>query len=62
MVGFIFTGFSVYIFLKKNPNESKNIVSHISDIIKYMPINKYAADMLTPFMDFTNQKSFFKST
>jgi hypothetical protein len=61
MAGFIFTGFSIYIFLKKNPNESKSIVSHISDIIKYMPVNRDASDMLSPFMDFTNQKSFFNS-
>ncbi len=59
MAGFLFTGFSVYIFLKKNPNESKTVVSQISDIIKYMPINREASDMLSPFMDFTNQKSLF---
>ena len=56
-----FMGLSLYLFIRKNPVQSKNMLSHANDIIKYMPVDKSAADMFTPFLDFSNQKSFFGS-
>jgi 5-methylcytosine-specific restriction protein A len=34
--------------------------SHANDIIRYMPISRSSADMLSPFLDFANKKSLFQ--
>ena len=61
MIGFGFAGLSVYLFLKKNPMESKNVLEEANNIIKHMPMGKGNLDVLSPFMDFTNQKTFLPS-
>ena len=48
-----FLAMSFYVFLKKNPNEGKNIVAHANNLIRYMPIEHGTADMLSPIFDFT---------
>ena len=45
---------SFYLFLKKNPYEGQNILSHANTMIKYMPIEKNTQDVLTPIFDFTS--------
>jgi hypothetical protein len=60
MSAFAFVGLSLYIFLKKNPGQSQSMMSHANDIIRYMPISRSSADMLSPFLDFANQKSLFQ--
>jgi hypothetical protein len=61
MSTFAFVGLSLYIFLKKNPGQSQSMLSHANDIIRYMPISRSSADMLSPFLDFANNKSLFQS-
>ena len=58
MIGFGFAGLSIYLFLKKNPHQSKTILHQATDIIKHMPMGKSNMDILTPFIDFTNQTPF----
>ena len=60
MTTFAFIGLSLYIFLKKNPGQSQSMLSHANDIIRYMPISRTSADMLSPFLDFANKKSLFE--
>ena len=60
MSTFAFVGLSLYIFLKKNPGQSQSMLSHANDIIRYMPISRSSADMLSPFLDFANNKSLFQ--
>ena len=60
MTTFAFIGLSLYIFLKKNPGQSHTMLSHANDIIRYMPISRSSADMLSPFLDFANKKSMFQ--
>ena len=60
MFTFAFVGLSLYIFLKKNPGQSHTMLSHANDIIRYMPISRSSADMLSPFLDFANKKSLFQ--
>ena len=60
MSTFAFVGLSLYIFLKKNPGQSQSMMSHANDIIRYMPISRSSADMLSPFLDFANNKSMFQ--
>lgn len=50
---FGFIGLSLFLFLRRNPENSRNLMVHANDIIKYMPISKGTADMITPFFDFT---------
>jgi hypothetical protein len=37
--------------MKKYPSHSSNLLTHANGIIKYMPIDKEASDLLTPFLD-----------
>jgi hypothetical protein len=58
MVGFAFAGLSIYLFLKKNPNQSRPLVQELTNIVKFMPSAKSTLDILSPFADFTNQTPF----
>jgi len=60
MIGFAFAGFSIYLFLKKNPNESQSIIQQASHIIHSMPTSKSPIDIFTPFTDFSNQTPFMQ--
>ena len=42
--------------MKKHPNESRGLMARASDIIKYVPIDSEAKDLLTPIFDFTNTR------
>lgn len=53
---FGFVGFAFYLFMKKNPGESKNMMIHASNMIKYMPVDRNTSNMLAPILDFTNGK------
>jgi hypothetical protein len=45
----------IYIMLKKNPAQSKNLLYYTNNMIKYMPIDKSSISMLTPIFDLTNK-------
>jgi len=53
MAMFAFVGLSLFLFLRRNPDNSRQLMFHANDIIKYMPISKGTADMITPFFDMT---------
>jgi hypothetical protein len=53
MATFAFVGLSLFLFLRRNPDNSRQLMFHANDIIKYMPISKGTADMITPFFDMT---------
>ena len=53
MAGFGFAGLCLFLFLRRNPENSRQLLFHANDIIKYMPVSKGTADMITPFFDFT---------
>jgi hypothetical protein len=51
----IFIGFvalSLYLLIKRNPLQSKNMLLYTNNLIKYMPIDKSSMDMLSPIFDF----------
>ena len=48
-----FAGLSFFLFLRRNPENSRELLHHANDFIKYMPISKDTADMITPFFDMT---------
>ena len=55
MFGFI--GLSLYLFIKRDPDESKSLLRHANDIIRYMPIDKNTANLVAPLFDLTNAHS-----
>ena len=55
-----FLGLSAYLFIKKHPDQSKSLMVHANELIKYMPIDKDAGDLLTPLLDMTNNSMFSK--
>jgi hypothetical protein len=46
----LFVVFSLYLFMRKNPSESRNMMGHLNGMIKYMPIDKQSRDLLAPFL------------
>lgn len=50
-------GLSLYVFIKKHPNESRNMMSNAADIVKYLPVDSNTTDLLTPIFDFTNMNN-----
>ncbi len=51
MATYAFVGFSLYLMVKRNPNQSRSMMSQVSNIIKHMPIDRNASSMLTPLFD-----------
>ncbi len=51
MLGIAFVGISAYTFLKKYPSEMSNLFTHASSAVKYMPIDKNSADLITPILN-----------
>jgi CRISPR/Cas system-associated protein endoribonuclease Cas2 len=39
IVGFLFAAFSMYLFIKKNPSESRSMMGHLNGMIHYMPMD-----------------------
>ena len=50
IAGILFAVFSMYLFLRKNPTESKNMMTHLNGMIRYMPLDKHSKDFITPFL------------
>jgi hypothetical protein len=55
MAGIAFIGLSAYLFIRKYPGHSRSLFEHANGMIKYMPIDKEASDLLTPLLDMTKQ-------
>lgn len=55
MAGIAFAGVSAYAFIKKYPSHSRSLFSHANGIIKYMPIDKEAGDLLSPILNMSQQ-------
>ncbi|MBT7243763.1 MAG: HNH endonuclease [Flavobacteriaceae bacterium] len=50
MAGVAFIGLSLYLFIKKKPDETHNVLSHATDLVKYMPMDRNATDFLSPLL------------
>ena len=50
MAGICFVGLSTYIFMRKYPSHSRNLLTHANGMIKYLPIDRDASMLLTPFL------------
>jgi len=64
MIFYVCLGIGIYLLLKKNPNQGRNMLLYANNIVKFMPIDKTSMDMLSPIIDFTstnNNSSFMES-
>jgi hypothetical protein len=63
MIFYVLLGIGIYLFLKNNPTQSKNMLLYANNVVKFMPIDKTSMDMLSPIIDFTNssERSFMES-
>lgn len=52
-------GISLYLMIKRNPLQSKNLLLYANNAVKYMPIDKTSMSIISPIFDFTNQKQGF---
>ena len=53
MAGIAFAGLSLYLYIKKNPMQSKDIIRHANGVVKYLPIDKETSDILSPLLEMT---------
>jgi hypothetical protein len=58
MVTFGFGGLSLYLFLKKNPENSREFLGQANEMIKLLPMTRDSMDLISPFLNLTNTKSF----
>ena len=61
MATLAFGGLSLYLFLKKNPENSKEFLGQANEMIKTLPMTRDSMDLITPFLSLTNTKSFTDS-
>jgi hypothetical protein len=50
-----FVGLCIYLFVKKNPTNYKDFVVNTNGYIKYLPIDRNTASIITPIIDFTSK-------
>lgn len=51
MISIGFVGLSAYLFIKKYPSHSRSLLTHANGIIKYLPIDKDATNLLFDLTD-----------
>lgn len=63
MIFYALLGVGIYILLKRNPSQGRNMLLYANNVVKFMPIDKTSMDMLSPLIDFTssNESSFMES-
>ena len=54
MIFYVLLGLGVYVLLKRNPDQGRNMLLYANNLVKFMPIDKNSMDMLSPIIDFTS--------
>jgi hypothetical protein len=55
IIGFL--GLSLYLFIKKHPSHSRNMMQHAAQIVKYIPVDKDSSDFINPLLNLTSQSN-----
>tara|TARA_A100001015_G_scaffold307031_1_gene402276 strand:+ start:2685 stop:3347 length:663 start_codon:yes stop_codon:yes gene_type:complete len=50
MASICFVSLCFYLVIKKDPKQSQQLMQHGSNYIKFLPIDKQSADLITPFL------------
>ena len=53
MIFYAALGIGIYILLKRNPDQGRNMLLYANNMVKFMPIDKNSMDMLSPIIDHT---------
>ena len=56
-----FLGLSLYLFMKKHPDQGKSLLSHASTFVKYMPMDKDSGDFISPLLKMSSSLSNFNN-
>jgi hypothetical protein len=59
MIAIGFAAICFYIMIKRNPLQTKNMLLYTNNMIKYMPIDKSAMDMISPIFDLSTRGNSF---
>uniref|UniRef100_A0A6C0ITZ5 HNH nuclease domain-containing protein n=1 Tax=viral metagenome TaxID=1070528 RepID=A0A6C0ITZ5_9ZZZZ len=51
-IGFI--ALSIYLLIKRNPLQSKNLLLYANNMVKYMPLDKSSVDLISPIFDMSS--------
>ena len=54
-----FISFSFYMFIKRHPKKTGELIRHSNEFIKYMPIDREASSFINPLLDFTSKSEMF---
>ena len=57
MIFYACLGVGIYVLLKKNPNQGRNMLLYANNMVKFLPIDRESMDMLSPIMDFTKNSN-----
>jgi len=57
MIFYALLGVGIYVLLKRNPAQGRNMLLYANNVVKFLPIDKSSMDMLSPVFDFTNSNS-----
>jgi len=60
MIFYVLLGIGIYILLKRNPNQGKNMLLCANNFVKFMPIDRNSMDMLSPIIDFTSKNDSYE--
>jgi len=60
MVFIGFVAICLYLMIKRNPLQSKNLLLYTNNLIKYMPIDKSSIDMISPIFDLSTKRNFME--
>ena len=58
MAGVAFGAFMLYWLIKKDPIKASSMIMASNEYIKYMPIDRNTANMISPILDFTAKQNF----
>ena len=61
VAGCLFVGLSFYAMIKKNPDQSRNLVQSASEFIKILPVDRSAKDMITPLLDMSTPMNMYNN-
>jgi len=53
MATYALVGLSIYLVVKKDPTRTKSLLLNVNNMVRFMPISRNTADMITPIFDFT---------
>lgn len=62
MAGVAIGAFVLYWLIRKNPHQTKNIITTTNDYIKYLPVDKNATSIISPILDFTSKSDYMNQS